>query len=151
MFYKEIKNQNILRYNLEVNGFTTSLFVVSAKMNDFKTIYSWCYEKTREWDEDIYLPEQCIFALAAQEFGFNYSFLDGGVYACHPRNAKGNEIILHAACQPKFWNGIHNDDWDRRYAEWISMGGSPYRDTLKKINNKWKLLKSRIQGVRSRL
>lgn len=151
MFYKEIRNQEISNYDLNVNGFTASLFAISKSLDQYEKIYSWCYKKTKEWDEDIYLPEQCVLALAAQEFHIKYSFIDGTLYGCHPKNAKGNEIILHAACQPKFWNGIYNGDWNRRYAEWLKMGGSPYNDRIKKIKNKWKLITSRIQGVRSRI
>lgn len=151
MFYKEILNKEILKYHLDVNGFTTCLFALSKKINDYGAIYSWCYEKTKEWDEDLYLPEQCVFALAVQEFHVKYSYINAESYACHPRDAKGNEIILHAACQPKFWNGIYNCDWNRRYTEWIKMGGSPYNDKRKKLKSKWLLLKSRICGVKSRL
>lgn len=151
MFYKEIRNREIFNYDLNVNGFTASLFALSNSLDKFEMIYSWCYKKTKEWDEDIYLPEQCVLGLAAQEFHIKTSFIDGAIYGCHPRNAKGNEIILHAACQPKFWNGIYNGDWNRRYAEWLKMGGSPYNDRIKKIKNKWKLITSRIQGIRSRI
>lgn len=151
MFYKDIQNEEILQYNLNVNAISTGLFALSNGMYNFHEIYEWCYEKTVEWDKDLYLPEQCILQLALQKFEIRYAPIDSLVYCCHPRNAKGGEAILHAGGQPKFWNGIHNDDWNRRYKEWIGMGGSPYRENLKKVSNKWKLLKSRILGVRSRV
>lgn len=151
MFFKEIKNLEILSYNLDINGFTTSLFALSRNIGDYETIYSWCYKKTKEWDGDIYLPEQCIIALAAQKFSIKCSYLDDKIYSCPPRQAKGNEKVLHAACQPKFWNGIKNDDWDRRYKLWLGMGGSPYRDRLKKLGNKWNLVKNRLRGIKTRV
>jgi lipopolysaccharide biosynthesis glycosyltransferase len=150
MFYKDIQNEDILQYNLTENAISTGLFSISKKVTNYLEIYNWCYDKTSEWDKDLYLPEQCVLQLALQKFKVKYAPISGLIYCCHPRNAKGGEIILHAACQPKFWNGIYNDDWDRRYKEWLGMGGSPYRENLKKISNKWKLLKSRILGVRAR-
>ncbi len=151
MFYKEIRNKEILNYNLNINGFATGLFSLSKKLNNYDVINSWCYKKTKEWDEDLYLPEQCILTLAAQEFRIKYSYIQAENYACHPRDAKGNEVILHAACQPKFWNGIYNADWERRYAEWLKMGGTPYKDKIKKLRSKLLLLKSRMCGIKSRI
>ena len=38
-------------------------------------------------------------------------------------DALGKEIILHAYCQPKFWNGLNNAIWNEMYKEWKEMKG----------------------------
>ena len=148
MFFKDIKNSEILEYDLDVDGVGTPLFALSNKLNDAEGIYKWCYQKTGEWDADIYLPEQCIFSLAVQQFEMNLKRFDFNEYACYPTKTVGKEKIIHAAGQPKFWNGIENETWNQLYKQWLEMGGSKYSDCRKKLKRKLLFVYTRICGIR---
>lgn len=150
MFYKEIKNKAILEYDLEGDGIPTPIFTVSRGLKDYEKIHKWCYEKTGEWDEDLYYPEQCIVSLAIQEFNVQCERFPFEIYACYPTKAKGDELIIHAAGQPKFWNGLNNDKWNEMYAAWRKSGGSAYQDWKKVLLRKWLLIKTRLMGVRDK-
>jgi len=150
MFFKDIKNKEILEYDLESNGVGTPLFALSNKLENIDEIYDWCYRMTAEWDEDIYLPEQCIFSIAVQKFGINLKRFKFSEYACHPKKAVGGEKIIHAAGQPKFWNGLENEKWNQLYAAWIEMGGTKYSDLRKRIKRKYLFVKTRLMGIRGK-
>lgn len=150
MLYEHITNPEIYKYDLKREGLCTPLFSISRNIEDYMEMYRWCYRKTEEYDEDIMLAEQAIFSLMIQEFAKDYTALDASKYACHPTNAQGNEIILHSYGQPKFWNGLYNDEWNQLYVEWLNMGGSPYLDFLKKVKAKIKLFITRLQGIRAK-
>lgn len=150
MCYKEIDEKKYTKYDLTRMGISTGLFALSNRLPNYGRIYQWCYEKTLEYDADIYLPEQCVFSLALQEFHIDYSCIEGNRYSCHPRNAVGGEIVLHAWGQPKFWNGMESEHWNRMYQEWIHMGGTPYSDKKKKFYSELRLIKNRLIGIRSK-
>lgn len=148
MFYKEINEKKYLKFDLTCKGIYMPLFAISNKLPNYDAIYGWCYEKTVEYDEDIWLPEQCIFSLALQAFHVNYMCINEKRYSCHPRNAIGDEIVLHAVGQPKFWNGIYSEHWSRMYQEWIGMGGTPYSDKKKRLYSTLRLIKNRLFGIK---
>lgn len=150
MLYEHITNPEIYKYDLEREGLCTPLFGISRNIKDYMEMYHWCYRKTEELDEDIMLAEQAIFSLMIQEFSKNYTALEASKYACHPSNAKGTETVLHSYGQPKFWNGLYNEEWQKLYAEWRAMGGCPYHDIPKKIKAKIRLVFSRMQGISAR-
>lgn len=150
MFYKDYKSKEIDHYNLDIDGVSTPLFALSSCLPEYERIKKWCYEKTDEWIDDIYLPEQCIFSLAIQEFGIDvnrFSFMD---YACYPTESKGTEKIIHASGQPKFWNGMYDNDWEENYSMWIQMGGTPYHEWKKKLKRRILFLYTRLIGIRFR-
>lgn len=148
MFYKDISNKDILNYDLDSDGIGTPLFALSNKLEKYKEIYRWCYDKTTAWGEDLYLPEQCIFSIAVQEFKIRIKRYEFSEYACYPTKAKGGEKIIHAAGPVKFWNGIHNDNWNRLYHEWLDMGGTNYSDLRKRIKRKLLFIYTRLKGIR---
>lgn len=150
MLYKEINEKNYLKYDLSRKGICMALFALSNKLLNYDEIYQWCYKKTLEYDKDIWLPEQCVFSLALQAFNINYACIEGAKYSCHPRNAVGDEVILHVAGQPKFWNGIYSEHWSRMYKEWLDMGGTPYFEKKKKLYSELRMIKNRLFGIRSK-
>ena len=147
-FFKDIVNKEIYDYDLEKRGVGTPLFALSNKLKQYKDIYKWCYEMTTKWGEDLYLPEQCIFSLAVQQFGIELKRFPFDVYACYPTKAKGNEIIIHSAGQPKFWNGMENETWNKNYSDWLAMGGTQYSDMRKRLKRKILFVITRLQGIR---
>lgn len=150
MFYKNIEHDEINKYDLDLRAVGTPLFALSNHLHENMKIYDWCYRKTIEWDSDLYLPEQCIFSLAVQEFDITVERFPFDIYACYPTKVKGDEIIIHAAGQPKFWNGLNNETWNAMYSEWISMGGSRYRDSIKRIKRKMIFIITRLLGMRAK-
>lgn len=150
MFYKNTVNEEIKKYDLDVKAVGTPLFVLTNKINDNMKIYDWCYKKTVEWDEDLYLPEQCVFSLAVQEFNLKIERFPFDIYACYPTKVKGGEIIIHAAGQPKFWNGLDNPTWNSMYNEWIKMGGRKYNDLFKRLKRKRIFIITRLFGMRAK-
>lgn len=150
MFYKKIEENNYIKYDLERRGISMNLFAISNMLSNYDKLYRWCYQKTVEYDMDIYLPEQCVFSLALQEFCIDYTCIEWSRYSCHPREAIGGEIVLHTAGQPKFWSGLSNEHWNRMYQEWLHMGGTPYSDKKKRFYSELRLIKNRLIGIRSK-
>lgn len=148
MFYEDIKTKELCNYDLSGKGMHTSLFLLSNTIQNPKEIRDWCYEMTELCDQDIYLPEQCIFSLALQKFGLTYKDFRFDKYACVPEKSIGDEYILHAAGQPKFWDGRHDEDWENLYKKWIEYGGTQYSARRKKMFNVMKLVYSRLIGVK---
>ena len=146
--YKDIINREIYEYDLEKKGVGTPLFAFSNKLTQYEDIYKWCYDMTTKWGEDLYLPEQCIFSMAVQKFGIELKRFPFDVYACYPTKTKGGEKILHAAGQPKFWNGMKNETWDKNYADWLAMGGTRYSNIRKRLKRKILFFITRLQGIR---
>jgi hypothetical protein len=82
-----------------------------------------------------------------QKFNLQNCALDGNVYTPHPNNKDfaSKAKIIHAFGQPKFWNGLENQQWNTNYQAWIQMGGTKYKHlTMKKVIQRLK------QGIKSR-
>jgi len=150
MFYKDVDFKTLEKYELDGDGVPTPIFTISKDIGDYKQIHKWCYDKTDAWCDYFYMPEQCVFSLAVQEFNIALDRFPFEIYACYPTNAVGSELIIHAAGQPKFWNGLKNDTWDGMYAEWLKMGGSRYNEFFKKLKRKYLFVKTRLMGIRYR-
>lgn len=150
MCYKKINEKNFENYDLNRKGILMSLFAISNRLSNYNQIYRWCYQKTAEFDGDIWLPEQCVFSLALQTFDIEYTCIEEKRYACHPEDAVGREIVLHAMGQPKFWNGMDSEHWNRMYQKWLEMGGTPYSEKRKRLYMKLTLIKNRLLGIRSK-
>ncbi len=146
--FKDIINKEILGFDLEEKGVATPLFALSNKLQDYKVIHEWCYDMTTQWGEDLYLPEQCIFSMAVQRFGIELKRYQFNEYACYPTRVVGGEKIIHAAGQPKFWNGLNNDTWNCYYSEWLKLGGTAYNDIRKRVKRKILFVVTRLQGIR---
>ena len=146
--FKDIINKDVLSYDLDAEGVGTPLFALSNKLDKYNEIHKWCYDKTEKWGDDLYLPEQCIFSIAVQKFGIKTKRFDFDEYACYPTKTQGDEKIIHAAGQPKFWNGMNNETWNNNYSSWLGMGGTRYSDLRKVIKRKWLFIVTRLAGIR---
>ena len=118
MFYRTIENVDMKEYDMESVCFTTPLFILNRKLKDYMSYYQWCYETTKKYIKYLYLPEQCVLSLMMQKFGIAYEELDMETYCYHPKQATERTKILHAYGQPKFWNGLHNEQWNKYYKRW---------------------------------
>lgn len=120
-FFTNIKNKEIYMYNLMADTICTPLFVLRRNIGDYKKYYDWCYEQTRKYIKDIYLPEQAIITMLVQKFGINYKKIDRRVYCSYPLDDEEDIKVLHAYGQPKFWNGLDNEIWNEYYHNWQEL------------------------------
>lgn len=133
MFLNTISEELVQNYDLEAEGVSTPLFVLNRSIGDFNTYYKWCYEMSHRYAQFIYLPEQCIISMLLQEYGLMYEKLSLEKYVRHPNDDDDDASILHAYCQPKFWNGLKNEKWDKYYLQWLTIGGTKYRKPLRNL------------------
>lgn len=88
----------------------------------------WCYFGLMRYGSNIYLPEQAIFNLLFQRYSLPVALIDGLDYSCHPTHENASKAsIIHTYGQPKFWNGLKNEQFDLNYQLWLEYGGTPHR------------------------
>ena len=92
-----------------------------------------------------------------QDFNLSYDIIDNNLYLVHPTNTNlvPTAKILHAFCHPKFWNGLHNDDWEKYYSQWLKLGGTKHPDRQTKLDrfinrNKMRFVKYIINPILKR-
>ncbi|UTC76296.1 hypothetical protein E4O03_06280 [Treponema sp. OMZ 792] len=128
-------------------------FVLCDTLRDYKDLYAWCIEYTKRLAQYLLLPEQAVVNLLLQEFDIKAGVtrIIDKIYSVHPSDSfKPSAVkILHAYGQPKFWNGLYNETWEKNYRHWIKMGGTPYEHRtvkykLKTIKQKFK---SKVQKI----
>lgn len=120
---------DVAEYDMNAEGICSCVFVFHDNLRDFRNLYRFCYQQTERYAAQLYMPEQAIFDFMIQEFHLTIVPIDRHVYSVHPTdsaNARGAKI-LHAYGQPKFWNGLRNDQWEANYKAWRQMGGSKFR------------------------
>jgi len=140
--YRDIKLEG---YDLDAEGISAGTFVFQSNLKNHMQMYDFCYEALRAYNKYLYMPEQAIFDFMIQKYNLSPVYLEPKKYTPHPRDSVNDASILHAYGQPKFWNGIHNEQWQKNYAAWVEMGGSKYSEkrppksflkkTAKKIKN----------------
>ena len=107
----------------------TNLMVFSRKLNDYLELYQQCIHFTEEFGEWLVLPEQAVFDMVLNQLHIEVESISWD-YAYRPEQGKpifSNAKILHSISQPKFWNGLENEQWNNNYAQWLAMGGSPWK------------------------
>ncbi|MDP3584914.1 MAG: glycosyltransferase [Thiobacillus sp.] len=116
-------------YDMDVEGVSAGIFVFQDNLKNYKEMHQFCYAKLEKYAEILYMPEQAIFDFMLQEYRLQPDTIDVKVYSPHPTDPVHAEHakIIHAYGQPKFWNGLQNDQWDSNYKAWLRMGGSRYR------------------------
>lgn len=121
MFFEGIEKADMGEYDLMGDCITAPLFVFKNSLPKYNEYYDWCYDMTDKYLKYLYLPEQCIYTMLVQNFHIPYGELDKETYYYHPKIATEKTKILHAYGQPKFWNGLYNEQWDLCYKEWMNM------------------------------
>jgi len=136
-------HENIDEYNMSSEGICGCIFVFQDHA-DYMKYYNFCISDLNKYAGKLKLAEQAIFDFMIQKFNIQICPIDAKIYSPHPtdtENAK-NAKIIHAYGQPKFWNGLENEHWNKNYKTWIEMGGSMYKKTtfLSKLFRKFKKL-----------
>jgi lipopolysaccharide biosynthesis glycosyltransferase len=134
----------VREYDMDTEGICACLFVLQDTLNNYRDLHRFCYDTLDQYAEILYMPEQAIFDFMIQEFKLKPASIDGRVYSPHPSDPinAANAKIIHAYGQPKFWNGIHNNQWNKNYHDWIKMGGNAYKKSsfIRKVLKKAKTL-----------
>ncbi len=116
-------------------GVSTPLLVLTREIGDYNRYYKWCMDTAKKYAEFLNMPEESIFSLLVQEFNISVYPLYKPEYALHFKPGCGDAAIHHAIGQPKFWNGLYNEKWQKYYSEWLAMGGSRYRRSISEIRS----------------
>lgn len=116
-------------YDLDKKFFDSGTIALQDKLQNYKEIAKWLYEKTFEYAEYLHLPDQAILNIMFQEFNLEITPLDRDKYVCHPTNEKVKDaVIVHSYSCDKFWNYYYNfKEWNNNYKKWLKMGGSKYK------------------------
>jgi len=122
-------HEGVSEYDMEAEGICACIFVFQDHLKNYKEMHQFCYAKLEKYGEILYMPEQAIFDFMIQEYRLKPDPIDVSLYSPHPTDPVHAEHarIIHAYGQPKFWNGLHNEQWERNYQAWLDMGGTKYR------------------------
>jgi len=120
-------------YDMGRKAYSSGTLILQDNLVNFDKMKDWCYEKTIEYADRLYLPDQAILNLLIQEFDIKVSEINLENYCCHPhqKNRK-NAYILHSYWPEKFWNFHPVKEWYENYEQWVKMGGTPTK--TKKAN-----------------
>jgi lipopolysaccharide biosynthesis glycosyltransferase len=140
--------EEVSEYDMNAEGICASTFVFQKGLGNHKSMYEFCYQKLGQYAEVLYMPEQAIFDFMIQEFRLTPTAIDRRVYSPHPSDIEdaSRAKIIHAYGQPKFWNGLSNEHWDKNYTAWLRLGGSRYA-----LPSKLSKVKRRVQNLFHRL
>ena len=133
-------------YNTKEKMFNSGFFILSNKLKkNYKEITNFCYEKTVEYIENLYLPDQAIINYAIQYFNLIPTALES-VYntpASLSRKILNNAVIIHSTGNRKFWNYYYFDEWYKYYNEWIKNNGTPI-DAVRRDSNLYKYMLQKL-------
>ena len=144
----------VKEYDMTAIAMFAGIFVLFDSLKNYEEMYSFCIEKTKQYADNLYCPEQAIFSFMLQQFNLTFDFIDKDIYVVHPTNTElvQQAKILHAYYHPKFWNGLHNDMWEKYYSQWLKLGGSKHPDRQTKLDrfinrNKMRFVKYIINPI----
>lgn len=118
MFYPSIEKADTSAFDLNGESICMPLFVLHNTLENYNFYYEWCYEMTKKYLRHLYLPEQCILTMMTQIYKIPFQQIPKPIYCMHPREEVPETKILHAYGQPKFWDGLYNEEWNSYYEEW---------------------------------
>lgn len=125
----EFREQKLEGIQMDGVGMCASLMVFEDSLPDYMGMYRFLYEVTAKFAPYLFVLDQFGFSVMIQRYGLQVVHLESNVYSLHPTQLELNKDakILHAYGQPKFWNGLANEQWAANYAQWLSMGGQKYQ------------------------
>ena len=122
---QQLRN-DVAEYDMKAEGICSCVFVLQDNLKDYMNLYRFCYQALEQYAEQLYLGDQAIFDFMIQKFDLKVVPIERDVYSVHPSDTENTSAakILHAYGQPKFWSGLHNEQWVTNYKTWLQMGGS---------------------------
>lgn len=133
-------------YDMDAEANCASTFVFQDNLKNYQQLYAFCYAKLEQYAKYLYCPEQAIFDFMIQEFKLKIQPIDYKVYSPHPLDPGVEDArIVHAFGQPKFWNGLQNEQWNSNYNRWKALGGTRFEVSFKsKLASKLSKVKSQL-------
>jgi len=118
-----------MKYPVSVSG---CIFALQEHLGDYLAMRDYCYEFIKKYGKILKNGEQGAFDCLIQKSQLNVHILDPKAFSLHPNNPEGHSAakIIHAYGQPKFWNGLENEQWNSNYETWINMGGQRKSETI---------------------
>ena len=138
-FESDLKTFNILGECI-----SCPLFVLYDDFPNYESFYNECLRLTQHFGSVLWTPEEAVISILFQQNNINYDLINPIIYVTQPFEYEKNKDkakILHAAGQPKFWNGLNNEKWNSYYNKWLTVyNGIPFeckkekrKITLKKL------------------
>lgn len=120
-FWDEECVSDLSEFDILGMGISSGLFVLFDSLVNYREMYDDFIRLTIRYGKHLYLPEEAAISVVFQQRGVINECLDEE-YCIIPKKMEefGDGIkILHAAGQPKFWNGLVNKEWQSYYEIWI--------------------------------
>lgn len=126
-------NENIYHHLDEIkdidliNGLSIScgLIVLHDNFPNYKEFYESCIKLTMQLSDSLVCAEEAVISILLQKNHISVGNIDPDIYCVHPKQYQQNPKakILHAAGNPKFWNGLKYKPWDEMMNLWVKSGG----------------------------
>ena len=131
------KHENdLLDFNILADCISCPLFVLFDDFPDYSGFYDKCIELTQHFGSVLWTPEEAVISILFQKRNIGFDEIDPVLYVTQPSEYDKNKNrakILHAAGQPKFWNGLNNKQWNAYYKIWLEKyNGEPFSNSCSK-------------------
>ncbi|MBR4632883.1 MAG: hypothetical protein IKO48_06170 [Elusimicrobia bacterium] len=136
------KKNKIEGFDLSKQMFNSGFFILTRKFKlNFNEITNYCYIKTAELCEKLYLPDQAILNLAIKHFNIipNEIPMLFNTPASLSTKILKEANIIHFTGHRKPWNYYYFDEFYKYYKQWIINGGTPI-DKIRKDSKVYKYL-----------
>ena len=150
IFWEQNCIEDIHNFDLLKPAISCCAFVLFDTLKNYKEIYDECIRLTERYAPALFLPEEAIISIVFQQKKICYEKLDYQKYCTLPKDIKGNEnitSIIHAVGQPKFWNGLYNEQWESYYKKWLEMGGAKHINRYTKIEKLLLRIKRKLKKM----
>ncbi len=122
--------EDLNSFDILADCISCPLFVLYDDFPDYLNFYNECIKLTQHFGSVLWTPEEAIISVLFQKKHIIFDELDSKTYVTQPFEYEKNKRIakiLHAAGQPKFWNGLNNELWNSYYKKWIvEYKGKPF-------------------------
>lgn len=121
--YPSIYNNEIINtFDIHATGISCPIFYLSDAFPNFTNFYKNCLTMTNILTKSLYLPEEAVISILFLQNNIFYEKLSESTYVTEARKNKITKEtkILHSVGQPKFWNGLYNEQWEKYYNKWIT-------------------------------
>lgn len=123
-FHRPLHHPQLETY-ANIHGMHAGVFALHDTIGDYEAMYQYCVDMGNRYAEDLYLPEQILFALMLHEFQLPVYPLPFQLFSPHPTQ-KGKVWdpyvrLWHAYGADKFWNTLPNPDWNAYHNRWLQI------------------------------
>lgn len=121
-------------YDMDVPCYNAGVTLYCDNIYRRQDLRMWCYDKTALWLDNLVCPDQGVVNIMLQEFNIDIEVMPD-ICNCTPSNNKyydklRDDILIYhcAGGGVRFWRYSYNALWEKYYAEYLAMGGEPYKD-----------------------